>query len=67
MSENGSRITKLIDSIKGRWRIMDIPNASIDLVPIFSVEEKTFTIYSIGNMKKLYREKELEKFKKFQI
>jgi hypothetical protein len=67
ISENGSRITKLIERIKDKWSILEIPNAPSDILPIYSIQSRTLIFYSIQNMNKLFRPEELTKYKTYEI
>jgi len=60
-------MTKLIDKVKDKWQMLEIPNAPGDTIGIYSTNANTLTIYCIKNMAKCYREKEIEQFKIYQL
>lgn len=63
ISENGSRIIKLINRIKDKWRILTITNAPSEMLPIYSETTQTLTIYDIHNSKTCLYPHELQNFK----
>jgi hypothetical protein len=69
VSENGSRITKLIDriDISHGNRLITIPNARSDMLIVYSESTQHLNIYSIPNAKKCFFPHELEKFLLYDI
>ena len=53
VSENGSRITKLVDLIPKaeEWILVDIPNARSDMLLIYQKTSRKLIIYNIPNSK----------------
>lgn len=51
VSENGSRITLLVNRIKEKWRILRVLNAPSEMLPIYSETTRVMTIYNVPNSK----------------
>ena len=69
VSENGSRITKLVDQIPldFEWQLVDIPNARSDMLIIHSKKQRSITIYNIPNSKQCLYPKQLQKYQVHHI
>ena len=67
VSENGSRMTKLIRNIEQPWIILNLQNAPSDLLAIYEPNLKRLSFYTIEFAKQCLDPSELQKFVKIQI
>ena len=69
VSENGSRITKLVDQIPKNegWILVDIPNARSDMLLIYQKSTEKLFIYNIPNSKQCLYPRQLDKYESNRI
>lgn len=69
VSENGSRITKLVDQIpkSEEWILVDIPNARSDMLLIYQKASRKLIIYNIPNSKQCLYPHQLAKYETNRI
>jgi hypothetical protein len=69
VSENGSRITKLVDQIpkSEEWILVDIPNARSDMLLIYQKQSRKLIIYNIPNSKQCLYPNQLAKYESNRI
>jgi len=67
VSENGSKLTKLIRNIEQPWVILNLQNAPSDLLAIYEPNLKRLSFYSIEFARQCLDPSELKKFAKIQI
>lgn len=67
VSENGSRITKLIKNIDQQWIILNLQNAPSDLLAIYEPHLKRLSLYSIEHARQCLDTSELQKYVKLRV
>lgn len=67
VSQNGSRITKMVSKIKEEWRFLEIANSPSDLLTVYDSKKNTLICYMIQNCHQLLYPDEMEKYIKSKV
>lgn len=67
VSENGSRITKLVSGINEKWVILNLMNAPSELLAIYEPNLRRVSIYALEKVRLCLGPEELQQYRKHSI